>query len=121
MDEGSRVARRILFNLADKATRYFNHWVFLDICVAYGVVPNGLKLNKSAQIGTTSNVFTQKWSHIISSAEKDMLHALNEEYKTSCLDIQTKFWEKMIQFLSDADNIIYVSEVFSTLQKHNNV
>ena len=47
-----------------------------------------------------------------------MLHALNEEYKTSCLDIQTKFWEKMIHFLSDADNIIYVSGVLSTLQQH---
>ena len=118
MDEGSRVTRRILFNLADKATRYFNHWLFLDICVAYGVIPNGLKLKKSAQIGATSNVFKQKWSYIISSAEQDMLRALNEEYKSSCLDIQTKFWEKIVQFLSDAANAMSVSEVLSSLQQH---
>ena len=118
MDEGSRVTRRILFNLADKATRYFNHWVFLNICLEYGVVPNGLKLRKSAQIGTPSTVFIRKWSHIIASAEFDILRALNEEYKTSCVNIQVELWDKIIQFLSDADNSMDVSEILSTLRQH---
>ena len=115
MDEGSRVTRRILFNLADTATRYFNHWVFLDICCEYGVVPNGLKLKKSAQIGTPSNAFIRKWSDIISSAELDMLRALNEEYKTSCVKIQVELWDKIILFLSDAHNLTDVAEILSTL------
>ena len=118
MDEGSRVTRRILFNLADKAARYFNHWVFLNICLEYRVVPNGLKLKKSAQIGTPSSAFIRKWSHIISSAELEMLRALNEEYKTSCVNIQVELWDKIIRVLSDSDSFMDVSDILSTLRQH---
>ena len=47
-----------------------------------------------------------------------MLQALNEEYKTSCVNIQVEFWNKITQFLSDAVNFMDVSEILSTLRQH---
>ena len=38
MSEGSQVSRKVLFNLSDKITRYFNHWMFLEICLVKNVI-----------------------------------------------------------------------------------
>ena len=49
MTEDSQVQRRKqLFFLAEKVTRYKSHWLFLCLCRNFDVVPNGLKLKKTA-------------------------------------------------------------------------
>ena len=57
MDEGNRALKKSLINLAAKITRYFNHWIFLNVSLLLNVIPNGLKLKKLPQIGRKSEEF----------------------------------------------------------------
>ena len=47
MEEDNRVLlRKNLINLAQRMTRYFNHWLFLKVSRVINVTPKGLRLKK---------------------------------------------------------------------------
>ena len=80
MDEDSQVLRkRYLFNLADKITRYANHWLFMKICLRCKITPNGLKLKKTPQIGKISEIFLSQWNAIMFRAEINLVETLVSE------------------------------------------
>ena len=81
MTEDSQVQRRKqLFFLAEKVTRYKSHWLFLCLCRNFDVVPNGLKLKKTAQIGKQSNNFLSRWNETLATAEHNLIDVLIQEY-----------------------------------------
>ena len=100
MDEGNRALKKSLINLAAKITRYFNHWIFLNVSLLLDVIPNGLKLKKSPQIGRKSEEFSRKWKQIIQSAETDLTRTLLEEYRIAEKSLQLDFWNTMITYFS---------------------
>ncbi len=98
MDEDSQVSRKIyLFNLADKVTRYANHWLFMKICTKCNATPNGLKLKKTPQIGKISQDFLSHWNNIMAGAEIDLVQTLQTEYKEQTLAFQVEFWNKLTE------------------------
>ena len=73
MEEDNRVLlRKNLINLAQRITRYFNHWLFLKVFRVINGTPKGLRLKKPAQIGNTSESFWERWSEILHNAEHDL-------------------------------------------------
>ena len=106
MDEDSQVLRkRYLFNLADKITRYANHWLFMKICLRCNITPNGLKLKKTPQIGKTSENFLSQWNAIMFRAEINLVETLVSEYRTQTLVLQVEFWNKVTEYLEVAAEI----------------
>ena len=106
MDEDSQVLRkRYLFNLADKITRYANHWLFMKICLRCNITPNGLKLKKTPQIGKISEDFLSQWKAIMFKAETNLVESLVSEYRTQTLVLQVEFWKKLTEYLEGAAEI----------------
>ena len=101
MTEDSQVQRRKqLFFLAEKVTRYKSHWLFLCLCRNFDVVPNGLKLKKTAQIGKQSNNFLSRWNETLVTVEHNLIDVLIQEYAVVSSQFETEFWNKTVEFLS---------------------
>ena len=118
MDEGNRALKKSLINLAAKITRYFNHWIFLNVSLVLNVIPNGLKLKKSPQIGRKSEEFSRKWKQIIESAETDLTRTLLEEYRKAEKSLQLDFWNTMITYLSQDKDLKSIISTLGEIQEN---
>ena len=61
-----------LLKLRKKEVRYKQHHDFLTAYRKDDVIPDGLKLHKTPNIGTFSLAFEEKWSHILHTASGDL-------------------------------------------------
>ena len=118
MDEGNRALKKSLINLAAKITRYFNHWIFLNVSLVLNVIPNGLKLKKSPQIGRKSEEFSRKWKQIIQNAETDLTRTLLEEYRIAEKSLQLDFWNTMITYLSQDKDLQSIISTLGEIRKN---
>ena len=50
-----------LFNLSEEIYRLFYHTVFLQVCSAYSVIPDGFIVNKNPFIGKPSKKLMSGW------------------------------------------------------------
>ena len=50
-----------LFNLSEDIYRLFYHIVFLQVCSAYSIIPDGFTVNKSLRIGKPNKKFMSDW------------------------------------------------------------
>lgn len=58
---------------------YQRHRDFLQICQRNNVIPDGLQIRKTANIGIVSTNFEEKWSHILKNASEEMSNLISEE------------------------------------------
>ena len=67
-----------LLKLRKKEVRYKHHHDFLTACRRDNVIPTGLRLHKTPNIGTFSPAFEEKWSHILHTASGELRDLIGE-------------------------------------------
>ena len=82
------------------------------------VIPNGLKLKKSPQIGRKSEEFSRKWKQIIQNAETDLTRTLLEEYRIAEKSLQLDFWNTMITYLSQDKDLQSIISTLGEIRKN---
>ena len=117
MDEANRTLKKSLINLAAKITTYFYHWILLNVSRLLNMIPNGLKLKKSPQIGRKFEEFSRKWKQIIQSAETDLTRALLKEYRIAEKNLQLDFWNTMIAYLSQDKDLQSIIGTLGEIQE----
>lgn len=116
MNEDSQVLRKKqLFALASKITRYKNHWLFLSLCRAFNVIPNGLKLKKTAQIGKQSDDFVLQWNDTLVVAENGLTEVLIKEYGLLSSKFEIEFWNGTSVWLASETDYSNVQRNFREL------
>ena len=68
-----------LLKLRKKKVRYQHHHDFLRNCQRNNVIPDGLQISKTANIGIVSPDFEEKWSKILNNASGGMRDLISEE------------------------------------------
>ena len=113
--EDSRAFKRFVFNFAEKISRYCNSWIFLKICLVFNTVPKGIKLKKSAQIGNKTDQFLTEWTRVLLDAEKELTHLLMNQYKSSIMELEIQFWNKIIEYVASEPDGKEVKDVMNKL------
>ena len=72
-----------LLRLQEKKVHYQRHLSFLQTCQSENIIPEGLKLHKTANISGFSGNFGHKWNQILTGASMDMRDLVKEEYATA--------------------------------------
>ena len=62
---------------------YKHHHDFLTACRRDDVIPDGLKLHKTPNIGTFFPAFEEKWSHILHTASGELRDLIGEEFSSA--------------------------------------
>ena len=62
-----------LYNLLEDAYRMFYCIVFLEVSWSYGIIPNGLKIKKTACLGNVSKNFVTLWNLELTKAEVQLI------------------------------------------------
>ena len=72
-----------LLRLQKKKVRYQHHLSSSQTCQRENIIPEGLKLHKTANISGFSGNFGHKWNQILTGASMDMRDLVKEEYATA--------------------------------------
>ena len=80
-----------LYNLLEDAYRTFYHIVFLEVSKSYGIIPNGLKIEKAVCIGNVSKNFATSWNLELTKAEVQLMEVLILEHVRKLYAIEESF------------------------------
>ena len=80
-----------LYNLLEDAYRTFYHIVFLEVSKWYGIIPNGLKINKATCIGNVSENFVTSWNLELIKAEVQLMEVLILEHVWKLYAVEKNF------------------------------
>ena len=83
-----------LLRLQKKKVRYQHHLSLLQTCQRQNIIPEGLKLHKTANISDLSGNFGHKWNQILTGASLDMRDLVKEEYATALLSVEQAIMEQ---------------------------
>lgn len=76
-----------LLKLHTKKVRYEHHNEFLADCVARDVVPEGLRLHKTANLESFSDEFENNWMNILNGASRQMRDLVLTESRVAVQNI----------------------------------
>ena len=96
--------------------RNFNHFVFLSICYASSVIPNGLVIKKRACVGNCSPGWSRKWDLTLQIAGMELVNILKSEYYEKYKVDEIRFWNEVTQLLK-VMNPDKASNVFESLNR----
>ena len=80
-----------LFNISEDIYKSFYHIVFLEVCRAYQIIPDGLFISKKPCIGKPSDRFLDSWEKELENTGVNLREALIEEYMRKRFELINQF------------------------------
>ena len=80
-----------LFNISEDIYKSFYHIVFLEVCRAYKIIPDGLFISKKPCIGKPSGRFLNSWEKELENTGVNLREVLIEEYVRKLFQLVTHF------------------------------
>ena len=69
-----------LLNILEDIYKSFYHIVFLKVCRAYKIIPDGLFISKNPCLGKPSDRFLDSWEKVLENTGVNLREVLIEEY-----------------------------------------
>ena len=85
-----------LFNISEDIYKSFYHIVFLEVCRAYQIIPDGLFISKKPCIGKPSDEFLDSWERELENTEINLREVLIKEYVRKLFQLITQFKSKIL-------------------------
>ena len=79
-----------LFNISEDIYKSFYHIVFLEVCRAYQIIPDGLFISKKPCIGKPSDEFLDSWERELENTEINLREVLIKEYVVELAEVVLK-------------------------------
>ena len=90
-----------LLRLHAKKVRYEHHYEFLLSCQARDVVPDGLRLHKTANIDSFSEDFTDQWMEVLNGASKALRDLITTETEEAVANIERNIFDLERSIIQD--------------------
>ena len=106
-----------LFNISEDIYKSFHHIVFLEVCRAYKIIPDGLFISKKPCIGKPSDRFLNSWEKELENTGVNLREVLIEEYVRKLFQLVTHFKSTINRHLIQEDWLLKTRNHLEKLEK----
>ena len=106
-----------LFNISEDIYKSFYHIVFLEVCRAYQIIPDGLFISKKPCIGKSSDRFLDSWEKDLENTGVNLREVLVKEYVRKLFELINQFKSTINRHIIQEDWLLKTINHLEKLEK----